>query len=137
MKQFSLILCLLLKTFFINAQTTGIVIDKENNPLKDVSVYLADYKILLSTNLEGEFTINQKITRSTSIHFSKSGYLSKLIKYKDSEDLKIVLEDLHISLDEVGVVETYNELGNARLTNIENKKIDFMNSNSMVENIAQ
>ncbi len=137
MKQFSLILCLLLKTFFINAQTTGIVIDKENNPLKDVSVYLADYKILLSTNLEGEFTINQKITRSTSIHFSKSGYLSKLVKYKDSEDLKIVLEDLHISLDEVGVVETYNELGNARLTNIENKKIDFMNSNSMVENIAQ
>ena len=43
----------------------------------------------------------------------KCTYIMKVKK------LKIILEELHVSLDEIGVVESFNELGNNKLTNIE------------------
>ena len=55
------------------------------------------------------------------------------------EEIKIILEELHVSLDEIGVVESFNELGNNKLTNIEKKflKNNFLNSNSLVDNITE
>ena len=54
-------------------------------------------------------------------------------------EIKIILEELHVSLDEIGVVESFNELGNKKLTNIEKKflKNNFLNSNSLVDNITE
>ena len=40
------------------------------------------------------------------------------VKYQNNASLKVVLERLHVPLDEVGVVESFNELGNNKLTNI-------------------
>ena len=59
--------------------------------------------------------------------------------YNESEEIKIILEELHVSLDEIGVVESFNELGNNKLTNIEKKflKNNFLNSNSLVDNITE
>ena len=36
-----------------------------------------------------------------------------------SGDFVVVLNELHVALDEVGVVEAYSELGNSRLTSVE------------------
>ena len=44
---------------------------------------------------------------------------------------------LHVDLDEVGVTESYSDLGNIKLTSIEKKKIDFVQSSSMVESITE
>ena len=49
------------------------------------------------------------------------------------------LDELHVALDEVGVVESFSELGNSRLTSVEKKSLDqvFTLENSMVESISQ
>ena len=51
--------------------------------------------------------------------------------------IKIVLKKLHVELDEVGIIETHNFLGNSKLTNIEKKSLknNFLNNSSIVENI--
>ena len=76
---------------------------------------------------------------NTYLNFYKEGYASKLVKYKSDEELRIVLEKLHVSLDEVGVSESYSDLGNTKLTNIEKKSLKdvFLNYNSMLGSISQ
>ena len=53
--------------------------------------------------------------------------------------MKIVLKNLHVELDEVGIIETHNFLGNSKLTNIEKKSLknNFLNNSSIIENIIQ
>ena len=37
--------------------------------------------------------------------------------------MKVILKNLHVELDEVGIIETHNFLGNSKLTNIEKKSL--------------
>ena len=126
-------------TFNLFSQTKGQVIDSNNFPVKDVNVFLSDQNILLYSNNDGTFISKQDIPNNSYIHFYKFGYASKVIKYKSDQEFKVILEDLHINLDEVGVVESFSELGNTKLTNIEKKSLEdvFLKNNSMVESIAQ
>ena len=78
-----------------------------------------------------------KVPNHTDIHFYKNGYASRLIKHQNSTDLKVILEQLHIELDEVGVKELATELGNSKLVNIEVKSLRSLESNSMVESITE
>ena len=126
-------------TFNLFSQTKGQVIDSNNFPVKDVNVFLSDQNILLYSNNDGTFISKQDIPNNSYIHFYKFGYASKVIKYTSDQQFKVILEDLHINLDEVGVVESFSELGNTKLTNIEKKSLKdvFLKNNSMVESIAQ
>ena len=126
-------------TFNLFSQTKGQVIDSNNFPVKDVNVFLSDQNILLYSNNDGTFISKQDIPNNSYIHFYKFGYASKVIKYTSDQQFKVILEDLHINLDEVGVVESFSELGNTKLTNIEKKSLEdvFLKNNSMVESIAQ
>ena len=119
------------------SQTNGFVSDINGNPINNVNVFLADKSILLITNSEGEFYFSQTLADNTYIHLYKYGYHSKLVRYQQSEDLSVVLEKLHIDLDEVGVSEAFYELGSSKLTNIVKKNLDLLNSNSMVESITE
>ncbi len=129
----------MMSTFLILGQTNGFVLDAEHNPIEQASVYLVDQKIILYTNENGIFLIDQEIPDNSSVYFYKLGYASKLVKYQKDIQFKVILEKLHISLDEVGVTESFSELGNSRLTNIEKKSIEnvFLNSNSMIESVAE
>ena len=102
-------------------------------------MFLSDQNILLYSNNDGTFISKQDIPNNSYIHFYKFGYASKVIKYTSDQQFKVILEDLHINLDEVGVVESFSELGNTKLTNIEKKSLKdvFLKNNSMVESIAQ
>ena len=124
-------------TFY--AQTNGYVYDSENIPIEGVNVYLADYKIMISTNDQGSFYFEDNLANNTNIHFHKYGYAAKIVQYKKGVDLIIELEKLHISLDEIGVTESHNELGNSKVTNIEKKSLGnvFLNSNSMLESVTE
>jgi iron complex outermembrane receptor protein len=139
MKNILLVSFLMMHTFNLFSQTKGQVIDSNNFPVKDVNVFLSDQNILLYSNNDGTFISKQDIPNNSYIHFYKFGYASKVIKYKSDQEFKVILEDLHINLDEVGVVESFSELGNTKLTNIEKKSLEdvFLKNNSMVESIAQ
>ena len=130
---------LFLNPFFLNAQSNGVVVNEKNQPLENVDVFLADQNILVKTNVDGVFLVDNNLPNNTYINFFKNGYISKLVKYKNNNDFKVILEKLHVTLDEVGVVESFSELGNSRLTNVEKKSLDqvFTLENSMVESISQ
>ena len=127
----------MINTMFVNAQTVGVVLDDGGVPLSDVNVYFSDQEILINTDSEGVFTLQEETPNNSYIHFFKAGYATRLIKYQNGSLSKVILEKLHVSLDEVGVVESYNMLGNSKLTNIEKKRISFLESSSMVESITQ
>ena len=115
----------MMSTFLILGQTNGFVLDSEHNPIEKVSVYLVDQKIILYTNENGIFLVDQETPDNSSVYFYKLGYASKLVKYQKDIQFKVILEKLHVTLDEVGVTESFNELGNSRLTNIEKKSIEI------------
>ena len=123
---------------FLYSQT-GIVVDSDGQPINQASVFLADQKILFYTNDKGEFFLDNELSNSNTIHVYKFGYSSELVNYKKDMELKFVLNKLHVSLDEVGVSTSVNELGNSKLINIEKKSLkdNFLNYSSMLENITK
>ena len=137
MKKFLILSFFMMSFLAIFSQTKGVVLNSNDKPLDNVSVYLADQNILVYTDREGNFYLEKEIANNTYIHFFKQGYASRLIKYQIDAELKVVLQELHITLDEVGVTESFNQLGNSKLTNIEKKSLNFLESTSMVESITQ
>lgn len=81
------------------AQNSGLVLDVENNPVDKVRVFIADQNILLKTNELGEFFFQSKLPNNSYLNFYKNGYVSQLVKYKESNEFKIVLKKLHVTLE--------------------------------------
>ena len=75
-------LLLFLNPLFLLAQSEGIVLDEENNPLVEVDVFLADQNIITKTDAKGMFFFDEDLPTNTYINFFKNGYISKLVKYK-------------------------------------------------------
>ena len=117
--------------------TFGFVYDEKSIPLENVSVYLSDQKLILFTDKEGFFSSEISIPNFSEIQVSMMGYESVVVQYNASSDNKIYLKKLHVSLDEIGVVESINYLGNNKTTSIETKNLDFITSNSMLDNLAE
>ena len=128
---------IVMNVFTIYSQTKGIILDDNNKPINQVDIYLSDQNILLYSDGNGEFVTESDIPNNSYINFYKNGYSTKKIKYTSNMTLEIVLNKLHVSLDEVGISSTHNKLGNSKLTNIEKKSLNFLESNSMVESISQ
>ena len=109
MKKILILTYLMISSFFLYCQKNGVVLDKENNPIDKVNVFITDQNTLLYTNNKGLFSLDG-VLNGTYIHLYKHGYLSLVYLYNESEEVKIILEKLHVSLDEIGVVESFNEL---------------------------
>ena len=126
-------------TFSINAQIRGVVIDKDSIPIVDVEILIPDYDIQFYTNYLGEFSVDIGITNGSHLYLYKNGYESKISQYKDDTELVIILDDLHVDIDEISVIASYNILGNSKVTNIQNISIKdvFLNSNSMLESVTE
>ena len=137
MKIFILSSFFIMSVFTLFSQTMGIVLDANNKPLNEVSILFSDQNILLFSNIDGEFVTELDIPNNSYISFHKPGYSLKTLKYKSDVELVVILDKLHITLDEVGIDESYSELGNSRLINIDKKSLSSQNSISMVEDIAE
>ena len=137
MKKFLISSFFMMIFFSLYSQTRGVVLDNNNVPLKGVNVFFSDQNLLLFSNKDGEFKTELTIPTNSYINFYKQGYSSKIIKYSSSVELKIILNKLHITLDEVGVTESALKLGNSKLVNIEKKTLNFLTSNSILESITQ
>ena len=138
MKKFFISSLFMMNLVSLYAQTEGLVLNEDNIAINKANVYFIDHNILIETNEEGVFKIDNNIPYNSYILFTKHGYTSKTILYKEGTSLKVFLEKLHITLDEVGVNESINHLGNNRLTNIEKYSLSdvFLKSNSMLESIS-
>ena len=51
--------------YSVTAQNSGSVLDLENQPIYNVSVFVADQNILLKTNKSGEFFFENKLPNNT------------------------------------------------------------------------
>ncbi len=127
----------MISVFIVSAQTTGLVLDTEGKPVDKANIFLADENILLSTDQAGEFYFPKEPANNIYIHISKQGYHSQLLKFQRSKSLEIILQRLHVDLDEVGVAESFYKIGNSKVTNVEKKKLTVLNANSMVESITE
>ncbi len=136
MHKFILSIFLLINISITYAQKNGIVVDSNSQPIDGVSILFLDQNILVYSDEKGEFVINN-IPNNSYLHFFKHGYASQIYKYKSDLELSIVLERLHVSLDEIGVSESVYELGNSKLVNIEKKSLSSLQSSSMVEDVSE
>ncbi|MAW31648.1 MAG: hypothetical protein CMD15_07210 [Flavobacteriales bacterium] len=138
MKRLSL-LFFFLTSLVLYSQENFLIVDINENPLENVDVFFVDQSLLVKTNDKGIVSLDKTLPENSYIHLYKKGYASQIIKYKREENIKFILKKLHVSLDEVGVVESFNELGNSRLTNIEKQSLEdvFLSSNTMVESISR
>jgi len=139
MKKEIILSFVMMMTFSINAQIRGVVIDKDSIPVVDVEILIPDYDIKFYTNYLGEFSVEIGIDNRSHLYFYKDGYESKISQYKEDTELVIILDDLHVDIDEISVTASYNILGNSKVTNIQNLSIKdvFLNSNSMIESITE
>ncbi len=137
MKIFILSSFFMMSFFTLFSQTKGIVLDPNNKPLNKVNILFSDQNILLFSNEDGEFVTELDIPNNSYISFYKDGYSSKTLKYNSGVELTIILDKLHVILDEVGVIESYSELGNSRLINIDKKSLSTQNSISIIDDIAE
>ncbi len=137
MKNFILSSFFMMSFFTLFSQTKGIVLDSNNKPLNEVNILFSDQNILLFSNEDGEFITELDIPNNSYISFYKEGYSSKTLMHKDGVELKIILEKLHVILDEVGVSESTYELGSGKLVNLEKKSLSSMQTQSMLEDIAE
>ena len=126
-------------TLNLRSQITGVVIDKDSVPIFGVEIMFPENDIILYSNKSGNFTIDLDLSNGSNIYFYRKGYESKKVLYNKNSPLIIVLNDLHVELDEISIEASYNNLGNSKLTNIVNKDIKevFLNSNSLLENVSE
>ena len=122
--------------FYLFSQTKGVVSDVNGLPIENVRVYIADQDIVSYTNAYGQFNFSSSIPVNTTFEFKKIGYSTKLYKHTGVQ-INMLLEKLHVELDEVGIVEESKKLGNSQALSIESKSIDdnFILSNSLVQSI--
>ena len=109
--------------FFIHigvvfSQTSGFVFDKHGEPIGGVKVYLSDLDIITYTSSDGRFSFSSEVPVNTYFEFEKNGYSSKLHEYL-GEEISVSLDELHVELDEVGIVEKSTKLGYSKTFSIE------------------
>ena len=138
MKKFFLSSLFVMTTYLVYGQSFGTVLDEFGQPIDQVSVFFADQNIMLMSDVNGRFFLETKIPNNSVIQFYKLGFSSKLYKYKEGEELRMVMKKLHVNLDEVGVSESYSKLGNNRLMNIDKKTLDNnLVSTSLSQNVSK
>ncbi|MCF0244167.1 MAG: TonB-dependent receptor [Bacteroidaceae bacterium] len=82
---------------------TGVVKDKDGNPIIGASVMVKGTSFGAITNFDGQYSIN-KVPQKATIEVSYVGYLTQSVAYKNQSELNFVLEEDVASLDEVVVV---------------------------------
>ncbi len=94
-----LILILFLKTFWISAQTKGIVVDENNLPIPYVNIWVEGENIGTTSEENGSFLL--EIKSEKNIVFSVLGYETKIVSSKEIN--KVVLSLKVLELNEVFV----------------------------------
>jgi hypothetical protein len=90
-------LALLLMSFYVSAQTKGVVVDESGKPIPYVNIWVENENIGTTSEENGEFSIAD--TENKTLVFSAIGF--ETLKAKLNESGKIVLKSIAYQLDEV------------------------------------
>lgn len=103
----------LLFTITVSAQTKGLVVDENNNPIPYVNIWVENENIGTTSEQDGSFSLQLK-SQEKKLIFSAIGFESKTVKSTEIE--KVVLKNSLIQLDEVVIkkskLELKKEIGN-------------------------
>ena len=136
-KQMRFLAFFLIPFSFLLGQNQGIVFDSDGRGIENATVFFSDQDLELYTGSDGVFFIPKSIPNNSFIEIKRSGYSSKVIQYDSNKKIEIILESLHVQLDEVEIIESVSQLGNTKLVSIEKKALNELSTNSLVENITQ
>ena len=85
------------------AQTKGVIVDENNQPISYVNIWVENENIGTTSEENGVFSIN--VTGNKILIFSALGYDKKTVKASEAE--KVVLTINEIKIDEVVIVKKY------------------------------
>ena len=128
----------------LNAQNkiSGTIKDKENQPIKGVSVFVSDLHKSSSTDEKGNFTINNLPLGNIKIEFSALGFitLNKKISVQSGENkLDLILEPTVFQMDEVIVATAFNKLQSQNVMKVEHesmKSLQQKGTSTLIEGLA-
>ena len=103
MQENRLWLVLLLMSFYVSAQTKGIVVDESGKPIPYVNIWVENENIGTTSEENGEFSINSP--KDKNLIFSILGFDKRTIK--ESEVANVVLKAASFQLDEVIVARRF------------------------------
>ena len=121
---------ILLLTFNLSllAQEKSIVLDSDKKGIENVEIYLTDYDLIIYSDKNGEFNLPQN--QDTYLIASKEGYKTISSVAKLDTKIKLILEKLHVELDEIVVSTINHKLSSNQTLSINSKKIKNINNNS-------
>jgi iron complex outermembrane receptor protein len=129
---------------FINAQNkiSGTIKDKENQPIKGVSVFVSDLHKSSSTDEKGNFSINNLPLGNIKIAISALGFINqnKTIAVQRGENkLDLILEPTIFQMDEVIVATAFNKLQSQNVMKVEHesmKSLQQKGTYTLIEGLA-
>ncbi len=129
---------------FLNAQNkiSGTITDKENQPIKGVSVFVSDIHKSSSTDEKGNFSINNLPLGNIKIAISALGFITqnKTIAVQSGENkLDLILEPTVFQMDEVIVATAFNKLQSQNVMKVEHesmKSLQQKGTSTLIEGLA-
>lgn len=128
MKLNLLIITFLIPNFYLFAQIKSYVFDSEKKGLENVEIYLPDYDLILLSDKNGQFELPSK--QNIFLIASKEGFKTTSLKLNEEKTINLILEKLHVELDEIIVSTINSKLSSNQTLNISSKKIKHINNNS-------
>ena len=128
----------------LNAQNkiSGTIKDKENQPIKGVSVFVSDLHKSSSTDEKGNFSINNLPLGNIKIAISALGFINqnKTIAVQSGENkLDLILESTIFQMDEVIVATAFNKLQSQNVMKVEHesmKSLQQKGTSTLIEGLA-
>lgn len=128
---------------FITAQHTikGIILDDFfKNPIPNVEIYAPELHKSVTTNSNGIFILKDLPNRKIKLVISASGFKTKTLNIdKSNYALKIILEAIETSLDELIISLPFNKLQSQNVMKVAHQDIQSlkeMGSNTLIDGIA-
>lgn len=128
----------------LNAQNkiSGTITDKENEPIKGVSVFISDLHKSSSTDENGKYSVTNLPLGNIRIAISALGFITqnKTITVQNGENkLDVILEPTMFQMDEVIVATAFNKLQSQNVMKVEQesmKSLQQKGTSTLIEGLA-
>ncbi len=128
----------------LNAQNkiSGTITDKENQPIKGVSVFVSDLHKSSSTDENGKYSVTNLPLGNIKIAISALGFITqnKTVTIQSGENsLNLILEPTIFQMDEVIVATAFNKLQSQNVMKVEHesmKSLQQKGTSTLIEGLA-
>jgi len=129
---------------FINAQNkiSGKITDKDNNPIKGVTIFISELHKSSETDENGTYSINSVPNGSIKITYTLLGFTSqnKTILLQNGENkIDLVLEPTLFQMDEVIVATSFHKLQSQNVMKVDHesmKSLQKKGTSTLIEGLA-